>query len=144
MAHENLSNLQKHGETNAKNKRTKPHQRQVLYTCSDSRSPGLLQPLLLDNEASTNEKTRRQRENQTLDVVSGHALVGVSLLLPSSCHGYRTLTLKPRPRPQTSQTQPETLSFNCHGSRFTGNSVSRNSTRSLTPRRISNLRNRKS
>lgn len=49
-----------------------------LRTCSDARSPGLFQTLLFDNETSTNKQARRQSKNQTLDVVRGHAPVGIS------------------------------------------------------------------
>ena len=120
-----------------KTEKAKSHQNQVLHTCSDSRSPSLLQPLLLDNEASTNEKARRQRKNQTLDVVSGHALVGVSPLLPGRRHGCETLTLNPTATPNPRFQLP--WKADSRLTRFSAIHL-----KTLTQWRINDLRERKS
>ena len=49
-----------------------------VFTGSDSRSPGLLQALLLNNEAGADEEAGGQSKNQTLDIIRGHASIGVS------------------------------------------------------------------
>jgi hypothetical protein len=43
-------------------------------TCADTGRTGLLEPLLLDDEAGANEEAGGEREHQPFDVVRGHAL----------------------------------------------------------------------
>lgn len=54
--------------------RVKLDQIQNKHTCPESRGTGLLQTLLFDNEACTDEEARRQSEAQTLYVIGGHPL----------------------------------------------------------------------
>lgn len=60
-------------------KRRRIHECQNIFTCPNTWSPGFLQTLFLDDEASTNEEAGRQGQHQSLDVVRGHALVRVHI-----------------------------------------------------------------